>query len=232
MSMVKKFIDIVFPVRALPQDDDECAKVISEYKKVIKRDNDHITKFLGYEILFWGIGAMYITQGFKIINLLVLFCLLFPVVLYLICLILYFAYKYSKKKDLAKKKYLIYVLCVDILGISGFQGLVGILDSDYSYRSFIILLFITLLGYYAVYWIYLAKFSTCLINTSQISYWGGVTIISVILGSFIIKFMSLDLKLAAACLFGIFIAVMPAYKFVNYRQYDNIQHAKNGEPFK
>ena len=231
MSMVKEFIDIVFPVRALPKDDKERAKLIFEYNKLILLSSMNAKKLL-LMIAVWGMGAMFITQGFTIMNNLVFFCLLFPAVIYLICLILYFIYTFNKKKDSIKKNYLIFVLCADILGISGFQVLMFFLDPDYSYKKFFILLCISLLGYYIGYWYYLLRFRLNILNNSQNPYPKAVTATLIIISCFILKFLSFDVKLFVICLCGFFLAIFPAQKFVNYRQYDNIQRAKNGEPFK
>ena len=228
--MVKKIIDVIFPVKALPIDANERAKVISEYNKLVLMSNMNVKKLL-LMIVVWGMGAMFITQGFTIMNNLVFFCLLFPVALYLICLILYFIYRISKKKD-TKKNYLIYVLCADIAGISGFQVLMFILDSDYSYKKFFVLLCASLLGYYIGYWYYLLRFRLNILNHSQDPYPKAVTASLTIICCFIIRLLPFNMQLFMICLCGIFLAILPAQKFVNYRQYDNIQRAKNGEPFK
>ena len=232
MPMVKKFIDIVFPVRALPKDDKERAKVISEYEKIVIRDNDHIIEGFVCMIVMWWLAAYFITHFFQSFNNLLYICLSIPIIIYILNLVLYVVCRIRHISILSKQYYFIYLLCIDILGANGFNILVGVFDTDYDYMSCLILLLVTIAGYYGIYLCFALKFNSNITKYSRTTYSVGITLIITVVSYMIIKHLSVNSQLSIAGLGGFLLAILPAYKFVNYRQYDNIQRAKNGEPFK
>ena len=232
MSMVKKIIDLIFPVKALPKDKDVCADVISKYESIVRRDNCNITQCFVSMIVVWGLGAAFITQFFKVFNNLVYLCLSVPIIIYILGVVLFIICRLKHMPVLSKSYYFVYLLFIDITGISGFNMLVGVFDTNYDYMSCLILLLISVVGYCAVYWCFFLRFNSNIAKLSNTSYSIGITVTITAVGYIIIKNLSVNSKLSIAGLCGFLLAIAPAYKFVNYRQYDNIQRAKNGQPFK
>ena len=133
--MVKKIIDLIFPVATLPKDADKRSKVIVGFEETVKRDNSSIIKFLFATILCWIVFSAPITKSFSFYNDFILFCIFQPVALFVVSIILYIACKLTHNTH-AKLCYSIIVLIGFMLGMCGFNAIVGVLDTDYSYKMY------------------------------------------------------------------------------------------------
>ena len=230
MPMVKKIIDFIFPIVALPEDEEKRALVIKSYEGYSKNSLP-----IWPMPIFLLFPVASITQVFSICNIAILICILIPTLLFVISAILLLKYRVDHKST---HENLLGIL-LDTYGIiSGIAIMLYVIfvNNYIEINIYISILILSLFAHNIGYWHMLRNFNKRMVTAKTNQSMAGVGIFGASIGGLIAKLITYDMEnFLLIFMFTFFMITLPflsSAALVNYRQYDNIQCAKNGEPFK
>ena len=224
--MVKKIIDLIFPVAALPKNQETRSTVINNYEKLCRK-----TPSIWSIPLCLLICLLFVTQAFSVYSPTILIWMIIPTLLFAISAGLLLKFRIDSKSTHKNMLGLLlfsygFILCYAIL----FYWIFNI--NSITINMYIAILIISFMAYYIGYWCWLKDFNKRIATTKVNKSTAVIGAICGCIGYLVAKHITNDFFIFISVFLMITFAFALSASLVDYRQYDNIQRAKNGQPFK